>query len=377
MSTSCARTISEFPKQLPLVLPPILERVVFRCGDAVIRVGDVLDEAWLRGDLGGAWRELQDGEAFEVIASGLGLELEGGELQAWSEVFRYDRELLTAEETERWLEARGLDEGDFVAHLGFSLLAGASAGTHGHRPGGIRGHGGGTAGAVGPRGHVQRCVRDLGRGALLAVGGRGGGRSRGGPRRRRRANATRSCPGTAGNRANWRDSSAAWAEDDAWLAGVLAREAAFRRSSARRLTPAVLARALESRRIPLTRVTLETLVAPSLNAGREAVFCVRQGERTMGELAAECGFEFGSREVLLGDCPEGQQRMLLAALPGEVLEPVPIAGGFAVTRLVDKVEPDPQHPETRARVEREWLKAEFTTLAAERVGWVLGDGRSA
>jgi len=357
MSASCVEPC--VAKETPTAVPPrFLERVVFRCGDTDVRVGDVLDEAWLRGDLGGAWREQQDGQAFEVMASGLGLESDGDELQAGSEAFRYERDLLTAEETEGWLAARGLDENEFVAHL---LVRYWRA----HPPGRLvtgREEYAATRAERRERlgreamfnGAFETWAAELSwRWAAVVVDG------------------VESDPAAVARERDMILSRHGWepgemerlvrrlGRDEAWLARVLAREAAFRRSSARRLTSAVLARALESRRIPLTRVSLETLVAPSLDAGREAVVCVRQGEVTMGDLAAECGFEFGVREVLLGECSDEQQRLLLAALPGEVLEPVPIAGGFAVTRLVDKVEPDPQRSETRARVEREWLKVEF------------------
>ena len=38
-------------------------------------------------------------------------------LQAMSDQFRYERDLITAEETERWLEDRGLTLDDFNAHF--------------------------------------------------------------------------------------------------------------------------------------------------------------------------------------------------------------------------------------------------------------------
>ena len=45
------------------------------------------------------------------------LEIDDSAIDAAAEQFRYQHDLITAEETERWLEERGLDLGDFSAYF--------------------------------------------------------------------------------------------------------------------------------------------------------------------------------------------------------------------------------------------------------------------
>src|SRR6266404_2779533 len=85
-----------------------LQRLVFACGGTDFTVKDVLDGAWIRGELQDSWEQFLLGTACEERAVALGVETDDDLLQSMSEEFRYQRELLTAEETERWLAARDL-----------------------------------------------------------------------------------------------------------------------------------------------------------------------------------------------------------------------------------------------------------------------------
>src|SRR5689334_5456994 len=85
---------------------PGFQRVVLRFADAEFTVKDVLDTAWLRADLQPLWRQLLESLACQQRADELDQEAEDVALQAMSEEFRYERQLLTAEETEHWLAAR-------------------------------------------------------------------------------------------------------------------------------------------------------------------------------------------------------------------------------------------------------------------------------
>ena len=64
---------------------------------------DVLAAGWFLGELESPWRELLKACACEERANELELEAEEETLTSMSEDFRYERELLTVEEIERWL----------------------------------------------------------------------------------------------------------------------------------------------------------------------------------------------------------------------------------------------------------------------------------
>src|SRR5438094_8324450 len=96
---------------------PADSRVVLCRGNCGFTVEDILAAGWFLGELESPWRELLKACACEERANELELEPEEETLTAMSEDFRYERELLTVEEIERWLVARDLTEDDFNAYL--------------------------------------------------------------------------------------------------------------------------------------------------------------------------------------------------------------------------------------------------------------------
>jgi len=93
-------------------------RPVFVADGRPITVGDVVLAAHARGELQPAWTRLLvllECEQQAEIAEEEGPDDE--RLQTMSDQFRYERDLITAEETERWLGDRGLTLDDFNAHL--------------------------------------------------------------------------------------------------------------------------------------------------------------------------------------------------------------------------------------------------------------------
>lgn len=88
-------------------------QVVFQAGQKTITVDDVICAAHLRGELEASWSRVLKYAQSET--SGLGPDQ--ADLQARSEQFRISRDLISAEETERWLDERGLTLDDFSDFL--------------------------------------------------------------------------------------------------------------------------------------------------------------------------------------------------------------------------------------------------------------------
>src|SRR5262245_26992531 len=91
----------------------IKTRVIFVCGDRSYTVRDVIDAALFRGELEMEWKNLLRLLAAEKKADEQDLEMDDDDIDAAAERFRYDHDLITAEETEQWLVERGLALGDF------------------------------------------------------------------------------------------------------------------------------------------------------------------------------------------------------------------------------------------------------------------------
>src|SRR5437879_13545909 len=82
--------------------------VVCACGEQEYTAGDAIDAAIFRGELDKKWEKFLHVVAAENRADELELDLDESEISAAAEAFRYQHDLITAEETETWLANRGL-----------------------------------------------------------------------------------------------------------------------------------------------------------------------------------------------------------------------------------------------------------------------------
>src|SRR4029079_15763148 len=91
--------------------------IIFVCGDRSFTVRDVINAALFRGELEPEWKNLLRLLAAEKKADEQDLEFDDDAIDAAAERFRYEHDLITAEETEQWLAGRGLGLGDFGAYF--------------------------------------------------------------------------------------------------------------------------------------------------------------------------------------------------------------------------------------------------------------------
>ena len=93
------------------------DKVIFLSRERAFTVRDVIDAAHFRGEIEPVWQELLRLLAAELRAEAEDLDPEDEAIDAAAEQFRYAHDLITAEETERWLAERGLGLGDFSAWI--------------------------------------------------------------------------------------------------------------------------------------------------------------------------------------------------------------------------------------------------------------------
>src|SRR6266568_3721970 len=87
--------------------------VVCACGEQEYTAGDAIDAAIFRGELDKKWEKFLHVVAAENRADELEVDLDEAAISAAAEAFRYQHDLITAEETETWLANRGLTFDDF------------------------------------------------------------------------------------------------------------------------------------------------------------------------------------------------------------------------------------------------------------------------
>src|SRR6266487_3764833 len=91
--------------------------VVCTCGSQEYTQRDAIDAAIFRGELDAEWKEFLHRVEAERRADELDMELDDSAIADAAEAFRYEHDLITAEETEAWLATRGLTLDDFTDYF--------------------------------------------------------------------------------------------------------------------------------------------------------------------------------------------------------------------------------------------------------------------
>jgi hypothetical protein len=343
--------------------------VVFSCGDDSYSVRDLIDAAFFRGELNPVWSEMLRLVAAENQAAELDLEIDETALDEASEKFRYEHDLITAEETERWLEMRGLtlDEfsGFFARHHWGSVLEGK---------------------AVAEEIDYLTASDDLRElltaelilsGELDVMAARLGQRIAAGCE----ANGETVEPGAileerqrflqrtgvaAAQLAHLLDQLE---RDNPWLEEMLRMEALSQSKASALPTPEARAREFRSLRSPLTRFAVEIIELESPDAAREALLCVRNDGLSMAEVANEGRYPYRGADVVLEDVPEDWQQKFISATPGSVLDPIPRGDGFQLWRILEKKDANPDDPAVRERIDQRIIERHFSELCAKHIRW--------
>ena len=153
------------------------------------------------------------------------------------------------------------------------------------------------------------------------------------------------------------------------LAHFAEADEAFEVFRARVLTPAVIAAAVEARRLDWIRLDLAIARFASESAAREAVCCVREDGVALAEIAREAGATLTESRVLLAEAPAGLRSQLLGAEPGDLLGPLPVDGGLLLVAVHAKTLPDAIDPNVKQRAETQVLEGAVRREMEARVHW--------
>jgi hypothetical protein len=344
-------------------------RVIFACGDRSFTVRDLIDGALFRGELEPAWNELLRLVAAEARADEQDLEYDDDAIDAAAERFRYEHDLITAEETEKWLADRGLTLADFAAYF-------------------VRHYWGEQMNEVEPEplewlsapddmselltkelvlsGELDRMAQRL----SWRVAARCATDEAVGPQliAEEEANFYDRLGLDKGELEGWLENLR---RDHDWLREMLVMEVIHRRDCAALLSREACQKEVAALRLPLTRFEVETIELDSLDAAREALLCARDDGMPMEEIAAEGRYPYRHPEVLLEEIPEDLQQKFLSVHPGDILEPIARGDGFHICRIVDKAEPDLDQPAVKQRAEERILDRHFADLTGRHIQWRL------
>ena len=342
--------------------------VVFTSGGESFTVRDLIDAAAFWGELEETWNELLRLVAAEAQADEQELELDDSAVDQAAETFRYEHDLITAEETEQWLEQRGLTLNDFseyfVRHYWGDNLEDIEPKTIGYdsAPNELR-----------ELLVVELILSDeLGRMAKhlswRVAGRQEAGRNGLDPELL--AEEKKLLFERAGLGEDQIDGwLAAMNRDRDWLGKSLEMEALHRQKTKELLNRKACEHEIAGLRLPLTRFDLETVELDSLDAAREALLCVHNDGMSMEEVATEDRYPYRRAEVLLEDLPEDLQQKFLSVSTGDILEPIARGDGFYICRVIEKAEPKADDEAVRERAERSILERHFSELTAKHIQW--------
>jgi hypothetical protein len=329
-----------------------------------------MDAALFRGELDSKWKEFLRCVESEKRADELDLELDDDAIATAVEAFRYEHDLITAEETEAWLATRGLTLDDFTDY--FTRRYSADALKENIVPEQIeyisttpelrqlflaelilRGELDHMTTALIFRLAARCAEKDSDSDAITVEKQKFFDRNKVKP----------------AQLPNWLERLGRHLE---WFNEMLAMEAAFRRRCDTLLVPQARQRELAMLRLPLTRFETEVIELESRDAAQEALFCVREDGMSMEEVAIEGRYPYRRADFLFEDIPTDAQQRFLSVSAGDVLEPVAHGDGFELCRIIQKIEPQPADPSIKLRVDQRLVDRHFADLASKYTQRQLG-----
>jgi hypothetical protein len=346
------------------------DQIVCACGNQEYTARDAIDAAIFRGELEVRWKEFLEAVEAEKRSDELDLDLDDIAISSAADAFRYEYDLITAEEAEAWLGNRGLTLDDFTDY--FTRHYWANAFYKEIVPVDVEYQ------SASPE------LRELFLTELILSGELD--RMTTALMWRLAAHCAEKEPDPEAiavaeqkffDRNEIEPSQLAdWLErlgrDSEWFTTMLIIDAAYRTRGDTLLVPQARQRELAALRLSLTRFETEIVEFESRDAAKEALLCVREDGMSMEQVASEGRYPYRRFGFLLEDIPIDTQQRFLCVSAGQVLKPIERGDGFELCRIVQKIEPGLDDPRVKSRIDQRLLDRHFSELVSKHVERRLG-----
>ena len=161
------------------------------------------------------------------------------------------------------------------------------------------------------------------------------------------------------------------APDPEWFADLVQMEAIYVAAERQALLPERCAREVRTRALQLTRIELAQVTFPAADQAREAYACAADEGESLDTIAERSGCACDMATQFYADVPEDQRSLFFCAPPGKVFPPVEGEGGFAVCQIRRRIEPDANDAEVLARLQEHLLNTHFDPMVATHVRWLF------
>lgn len=308
-------------------------RVLFTVGSRSYSRSDVISAAVQRGE----WSRLEDQvrAGLACVKRARSAAAPAIDIQKAAEDFRYERNLITVEETEAWLDHSGVTFDGWTAYLERSLFRQAWANEIDDIVSRFPPSDDEIVACIQAEavcsGQLARFVETLA--ARAAV-----------------------CEAAA---AVDRDMER---HDLAWL------ERTFQEQVRNAITPSALQSQIEAHRIDWIRIQWRYIVLTQHDIASEAALCIRHDGESLEEIARRGRTRIHEGERLLEGIEMPLRDLVLSAQPGELVGPTAADGGFRLGIIDAKHTPSLDHAETRRRAEEEAVGT-LVTAGLKQVLW--------
>ena len=146
-------------------------------------------------------------------------------------------------------------------------------------------------------------------------------------------------------------------------------EGAWRGFTATHATTAAMRSLVETRRLDWIRLSVRLVVVSDRDTASEIALCVREDRRDLAAMCAEVGVPVRETTWYLDEAAEPLRDLLVAARPGDLLGPVPYDDGYLLLAVLSKVWPAESDPDVRQRAERALLDRLAAREIEARVTW--------
>ena len=343
-------------------MSPPLKSLVGQFAFAVEEAGytweDVILAARAWGDWAALEAEVREGIACLQHRRATGEDLTEEEAEAAATEFRLAHDLLTAAQTEAWLQERGLSVENWMKYVRRSLLRRKWSATLpdfvARYPASDRqlNHAWKIVGLC--SGHFARFARKLaGRAAVHASMQDAG---------------SESTP-VAEDAAACELLGLAADVIRARLEALSRLEQSFQQFARQVLTPEAVRRQIQTRHTDWIRFTYCWVGFSNEAMAREAVLCVREDGEGLAEVAARARTTLQRGQLCLEQLASALHDPFLCAREGELLGPLEQGGEFRLFTVLEKISPRENDPAIRRRAEQTLLNSAIDREMSSRVRW--------
>jgi len=321
----------------------LLDELVFCVGSEEYRWDDVILAAKLRGDWATLEKELYEGLACVKRMDEAEGEFDAGELESAANDFRYERDLVTAEEAEAWLKQWDLSAEAWIDYIRRCVLRRKWADE--------------LAEVVARFPVTQREINDCLRAEAVCSG--------------YLARFAQALAAWASAFENAREEG--WTHEAAPCAKRIKRidqlEVGYRSFRAHVVDPHGLKYQVGWHRLDWIRFECRFAMFPHKEMAREAALCVRDDGMRLEDVAVRARIGVQNVLIYLEEIDPSVRERFLSAGKGALVGPLDWDKGFALFVVEDKILPALDDPAIRRRAEESLIQDAINREIANRVKW--------